>query len=179
VEADRARQAAAQSDLLRQQAEKEKQLNTVLSTRDSARGLIANMPDALFKSGSFELLTAARERLAKVSGFVLAYPSLHLALDGHTDSVGDEYNRHLRNAGPRRCAVIWSSREFLRTRSQPAASGKVSRWRLINDAPEARQQNRRLELVLSGDAIGSLTGIDSATTGLNGPAAVRRTFVVA
>jgi len=53
------------------------------------------MSDALFKSGSFELLTAARERLAKVSGIVLAYPSLHLAVDGHTDSVGDEYNRHL------------------------------------------------------------------------------------
>jgi len=51
--------------------------------------------DALFKSGSFELRTAARERLAKVSGIVLAYPSLHLAVDGHTDSVGDEYNRHL------------------------------------------------------------------------------------
>jgi len=49
----------------------------------------------LFKSGSLELLTAARERLAKVSGIVLAYPSLHLAVDGHTDSVGDEYNRHL------------------------------------------------------------------------------------
>jgi outer membrane protein OmpA-like peptidoglycan-associated protein len=105
VEADRARQAAAQSDLLRQQAEKEKQelrarllqqLNTVLSTRDSARGLIANMSDVLFKSGSFELLTAARERLAKVSGIVLAYPSLHLAVEGHTDSVGsDEYNRQL------------------------------------------------------------------------------------
>jgi outer membrane protein OmpA-like peptidoglycan-associated protein len=102
---DRARQAAAQSELLRQQAEKEKQelrarllqqLNTVLSTRDSARGLIANMSDVLFMSGSFELLTAARERLAKVFGIVLAYPSLHLAVEGHTDSVGsDEYNRQL------------------------------------------------------------------------------------
>jgi hypothetical protein len=68
AEADGARQAAAQSDLARQQAEKEKQelrarllpqLNTVLSTRDSARGLIANMSDVLFKSGSFELLTAS------------------------------------------------------------------------------------------------------------------------
>jgi outer membrane protein OmpA-like peptidoglycan-associated protein len=54
----------------------------------------------LFKSGSFELLTAARERLAKVSGIVLAYPSLHLAVEGHTDSVGsDEYNRQLSERG--------------------------------------------------------------------------------
>jgi hypothetical protein len=81
VEADKARQAAAQSDQLWQHAEKEKQelrarilqqLNTVLATRDIARGLIANMSDVLFKSGSFQLLAGARERPAKVSGIVLA-----------------------------------------------------------------------------------------------------------
>ena len=103
VEADKARQAAAQSDLLRQQAEKKSRScapslaateHRALNSR--ARGVIANMSDVLFKSGSFELLTAARERLAKVSGIVLAYPSLHLAVEGHTDSVGsDEYNRQL------------------------------------------------------------------------------------
>ena len=112
AEADKAKQAAAQSEELRQQAEamrqqaeKEKQemrarllqqLNSVLATRDTARGLIANMSDVLFKSGSFELLPGARERLAKVSGIVLAYQGLHLAIEGHTDSIGtDEYNRHL------------------------------------------------------------------------------------
>jgi membrane protein involved in colicin uptake len=87
VEADKARKAADEADRLRQQAEKEKvdlraqllqQLNAVLATRDSARGLIANMSDVLFKTGSFELLSGARERLAKVSGIVLAHPGLHL-----------------------------------------------------------------------------------------------------
>src|SRR5207244_9361815 len=101
----KAQQAAAQSDQLRQQAEKEKQelrarllqqLNTILTTRDSARGLIANMSDVLFKTGSFELLPGARERLAKVSGILLAYPTLHVQIEGHTDSVGtDEYNQTL------------------------------------------------------------------------------------
>src|SRR5579863_6651911 len=105
AETDRAKAAAAQSESLRQQAENEKadlrarllqQLNSILATRDSARGLIANMSDVLFRSGSFELLPAARERLAKVSGIVLAYPSLHLAVEGHTDSVGsDQYNQDL------------------------------------------------------------------------------------
>jgi len=177
VEADQARQAAAQSDLLRQQAEKEKQelrarllqqLNTVLSTRDSARGLIANMSDVLFKSGSFELITAARERLAKVSGIVLAYPSLHLAVEGHTDSVGsDEYNRQLseRRAQAVRDYLVQQgiSPDAIRAsgfgKSEPVAS---------NDSPEGRQQNRRVELVLSGDAIGSVTGTDSATTASSG-----------
>src|SRR6202007_1273326 len=87
AETAKAQQAAAESEQLRQQAEKDKQelrarllqqLNTILATRDSARGLIANMSDVLFKSGSFELLPGARERLAKVSGIVLAYPTLHL-----------------------------------------------------------------------------------------------------
>src|SRR5579863_9939665 len=112
AETDKARQAAAQSDSLRQQAEKDKQqaeyekqelrarllqqLNTILATRDSARGLVANMSDVLFRSGSFELLPGARERLAKVSGIVLAYPSLHIAIEGHTDSIGsDDYNQQL------------------------------------------------------------------------------------
>ncbi len=177
VEADQARQAAAQSDLLRQQAEKEKlelrarllqQLNTVLSTRDSARGLIANMSDVLFKSGSFELITAARERLAKVSGIVLAYPSLHLAVEGHTDSVGsDEYNRQL---SERRAQAV---RDYLVQQGiSPdaiAASGfGKSEPVASNDSPEGRQQNRRVELVLSGDAIGSVTGIDSATAASTG-----------
>ena len=163
AEADKARQAAAQSDQLRQQAEKEKQelrarllqqLNTVLATRDSARGLIANMSDVLFKSGSFELLAGARERLAKVSGIVLAYPSLRLSVEGHTDSVGsDDYNQRL---SERRAEAV---RDYLV--QQGIASDTVSASGFgktvpvaTNDTADGRQQNRRVELVLSGEAIG-------------------------
>jgi outer membrane protein OmpA-like peptidoglycan-associated protein len=166
AEADKARQAAAQSEQMRQQAEKEKQelrarllqqLNTVLATRDSARGLIANMSDVLFKSGSFELLAGARERLAKVSGIVLAYPSLRLSVEGHTDSVGsDDYNQQL---SERRAEAV---RDYMV--QQGIASDAVSASGFgktapvaTNDTPEGRQQNRRVELVLSGEAIGSIT----------------------
>jgi outer membrane protein OmpA-like peptidoglycan-associated protein len=164
AEADKARQAAEEADRLRQQAEKEKadlraqllqQLNAVLATRDTARGLIANMSDVLFKTGSYELLAGARERLAKVSGIVLAHPGLHLDVEGHTDSVGsDDYNMQLsqhraeavRNyfieQGVPQDAIV--AHGFGKT--QPVAS---------NDTPEGRQQNRRVELVLSGDAIGT------------------------
>jgi outer membrane protein OmpA-like peptidoglycan-associated protein len=163
AEADKAKASAAQSENLRQQAEKEKlelrarllqQLNSVLATRDSARGLIANMSDVLFRSGSVELLPAARERLAKVSGIVLAYPSLHVSIEGHTDSVGsDEYNQDLseRRAQSVRDYFVRGgisegavdARGF--GKAEPVAS---------NETPEGRQQNRRVELVLSGDAIG-------------------------
>ena len=169
-EAEKARQAAAESDKLREQAEKEKQdmrarllqqLNSVLSTRDTARGLIANMSDVLFKSGSFELLPGARERLAKVSGIVLAYQGLHLAVEGHTDSIGtDEYNRQL---SEQRAGAV---RDYLTQQGISAdaitASGfGKSEPVASNDTPEGRQQNRRVELVVSGNAIGGLT--DAAT----------------
>ena len=164
AETAKARQAAAQSEQLRQQAEKDKQelrarllqqLNSILATKDTARGLIANMSDVLFKTGSFELLPGARERLAKVSGIVLAYPSLHLQVEGHTDSVGaDEYNQQLsqKRAGAVRDYLVQQgiladsieSRGFGKT--EPVAS---------NETPEGRQQNRRVEMVISGDAIGN------------------------
>ncbi len=163
VEADKARAAAAQSESLRQQAEKEKQelrarllqqLNSILATRDSARGLIANMSDVLFRSGSFELLPGARERLAKVSGIVLAYPTLRLSVEGHTDSVGsDEYNQNLSEHRAE------SVRDYFIQQGIPAGSieargfGKTEPI-ATNDTPEGRQANRRVELVLSGDAIG-------------------------
>ena len=163
AETDKARQAAAQSENLRQQAENEKQelrarllqqLNSILATRDSARGLIANMSDVLFRSGSFELLPGARERLAKVSGIVLAYPSLHVAVEGHTDSVGsDDYNQQL---SERRAQAV---RDYFV--QQGISSGNVEAHGFgktepiaSNDTTEGRQQNRRVELILSGDAIG-------------------------
>jgi outer membrane protein OmpA-like peptidoglycan-associated protein len=164
AETDKARAAAAQSESLRQQAEKEKQdlrarllqqLNSILATRDSARGLIANMSDVLFRSGSFDLLPGARERLAKVSGIVLAYPSLHVSVEGHTDSVGsDQYNQDLSEHRAE------SVRDYFVQQGIPASAleargfGK-SEPIASNDTAEGRQQNRRVELVLSGDAIGN------------------------
>lgn len=189
VQADKARQsaeesqklrqqaehAAAESDRLRQQAENEKQemrarllaqLNSVLSTRDTARGLIANMSDVLFKSGSFELLPGARERLAKVSGIVLAYQGLHLAVEGHTDSIGtDEYNRRL---SEQRAEAV---RDYLvqqGIKSDAITSSGFGKTEPVatNDTPEGRQQNRRVELVVSGNAIGNTAdaGADTSTS---------------
>ena len=164
VEADKARKAAAESDQLRQQAEKEKQemrarllqqLNSVLATRDTARGLIANMSDVLFKSGSFELLPGARERLAKVSGIVLAYQGLHLAVEGHTDSIGtDEYNRRLSEQRAQAVSDYLVAQGISSDAITASGFGK-SEPVASNDTPEGRQQNRRVELVVSGNAIGN------------------------
>ena len=163
AEADKAKASAAQSENLRQQAENEKQelrgrllqqLNSVLATRDSARGLIANMSDVLFRSGSVELLSAARERLAKVSGIVLAYPSLHVSIEGHTDSVGsDEYNQDLSERRAQSVRDYFVRGGILEGAVDARGFGKAEPV-ASNETSEGRQQNRRVELVLSGDAIG-------------------------
>ena len=157
AETEKARQAAAQAEAEKAQlrAQLLSQLNSILQTRDSARGLIVNMSDVLFDTGSYTLKPGAREKLAKISGIVLAHPGLNLQIEGHTDSVGsDEFNQQLseRRAdsvrdflaeqGVRGSAI--SARGFGKT--QPVAG---------NDTAEGRQRNRRVELVVNGDAIGN------------------------
>src|SRR5712692_515567 len=82
AETARARQAAAQAEAEKAQlrAQLLAQLNSILQTRDSARGLIVNMSDVLFDTGSYTLKPGAREKLAKISGIVLAHPGLVLQI---------------------------------------------------------------------------------------------------
>jgi outer membrane protein OmpA-like peptidoglycan-associated protein len=156
AETEKARQAAAQAEAEKAQlrAQLLNQLNSILQTRDSARGLIVNMSDVLFDTGSYTLRTGAREKLAKISGIVLAHPGLSLQIEGHTDSVGgDEFNQQL---SERRSESV---RDFLAEQGVPAGSitargfGKTQPV-ATNDTAEGRQRNRRVELVVNGDAIG-------------------------
>ncbi len=104
-EAQRAREAQQQAELNKQQADQQaaqarerlrQQLNQVLETTETARGLIVNMPDVLFDFNKYTLKPEAREKLAKVSGILLSYPNLKLQVEGYTDSIGsDEYNQKL------------------------------------------------------------------------------------
>lgn len=134
------------------------QFNTILQTRDTARGLIVNMSDVLFATGQHALQPAAREKLAKVAGIVSGHPGLMLAIEGHTDSVGsDESNQLL---SERRGSAV---RDYLT--QQGLASGSVASTGLgetqpvaSNDTSDGRQQNRRVELVISGEAIGVAIG---------------------
>jgi len=156
AETEKARQAAAKAEAEKAQlrAQLLQQFNAVLQTRDSARGLIVNMSDVLFDTGSADLKPGAREKLAKISGILLAHPGLTLQVEGHTDSVGtDELNMEL--SGRRADAV----RDYLAQQGVPASSitakgfGKTQPV-ASNDTAEGRQRNRRVELVVNGDAIG-------------------------
>jgi outer membrane protein OmpA-like peptidoglycan-associated protein len=168
AESERNRLAAATSDQQLQQAVRDReelrakllqQFNVIFATRDTARGLIVSMSDVLFDTGKSTLRPVAREKLAKISGIVLAYPDLRLAIEGHTDSVGsDAMNQQLseRRAG--------SVRDYLANQRIPAASmtsqgfGKTQPV-ASNDTAEGRQQNRRVELVVSGEIIGTTIGV--------------------
>jgi outer membrane protein OmpA-like peptidoglycan-associated protein len=162
-EAERAKLAAQQAEQQRQQAENEKaqlrerlrqQLSLILETRETARGLIVNISDVLFDFNKYTLKPGAREKMAKVSGILLAYPGLKIQVEGHTDSIGsDEYNQRL---SEQRASTV---RDYLVAQGVPNPSvtavgfGK-SRPVVSNDTDAGRQQNRRVELVVSGEPIG-------------------------
>jgi outer membrane protein OmpA-like peptidoglycan-associated protein len=165
ADSDRNRAAAASSDQQLQQAVRDReelrarllqQFNAILITRDTARGLVVNMSDVLFDSGKFTLRPLAREKLAKISGIVLAYPSLKLAVEGNTDSVGSEaFNQTL---SEQRAEGV---RSFLTKQGVPEASTTAAGFGkdqpiASNDSAEGRQQNRRVELVVSGEVIGTI-----------------------
>jgi len=166
AETEKARQAAAQAEAEKAQlrAQLLNQLNSILQTRDSARGLIVNMSDVLFDTGSYTLKPGAREKLAKISGIVLAHPGLTLQIEGHTDSVGgDEFNQQL---SERRADSV---RDFLAEQGVPASSitargfGKTQPV-ASNDTADGRQRNRRVELVVNGDAIGNTASASAASS---------------
>src|SRR5579863_2977239 len=174
ADSERNRAAAASSDAQLQQSVREReelrarllqQFNLILETRDTARGLVVNMSDVLFDSGKFTLRPAAREKLAKISGIILAYPSLNLAIEGNTDSVGgDEYNQDL---SEKRAGAV---RDYLAEQKIPMTSmtskgfGKTQPV-ATNDTADGRQANRRVELVVSGDVIGTTIGVVAVAPG--------------
>jgi len=164
ADSDRNRAAAASSDLRAQDAVRDReelrakllqQFNLILETRDTARGLVVNMSDVLFDSGQFTLRPLAREKLAKISGIVLAYPTLMLAVEGNTDSVGtEEFNQTL---SEKRAESVrgYLTKQGVPESSTTAAGFGKSRPIASNDTSDGRQQNRRVELIVSGEVIGT------------------------
>jgi outer membrane protein OmpA-like peptidoglycan-associated protein len=157
ADADRSRQAAEQAnaDKAAMRSRLSDQLNSILETRDTARGLIVSMSDVLFDTGKYSLLAGAREKLAKVAGILLAYPGLNVEVGGYTDNVGgDEMNQKLseNRADSVRDYLV---QEGVATNSVSAKGFGNTLPVASNDNSAGRQQNRRVELLVSGDAIGN------------------------
>jgi outer membrane protein OmpA-like peptidoglycan-associated protein len=162
-EAQRARDAQQQAQLNAEQARQQaaqarerlrEQLNSVLETTETARGLIVNMPDVLFDFNKYTLKPGAREKLAKVSGILLSYPNLKLQVEGYTDSIGsDEYNQKLSEERADSVRGYLVSQSVSDANVTAAGYGK-SNPVADNSTNSGRAQNRRVELVVSGAAIG-------------------------
>src|SRR3954463_10094678 len=170
-QAQQAQQQAQQAQLQAQQAEQQKdalrqrlqqQLNTILQTRDTARGLIVNMSDVLFDTNKYPLKPGAREKLAKVAGILLAYPGLKVQVEGYTDSTGSpEYNQRL---SEQRAMTV---RDYLvgqgiNLNSVTAQGFGQNDPVASNASASGRQQNRRVQMVVSGEPIGELASAQGA-----------------
>ncbi|MBZ5602365.1 MAG: OmpA family protein [Acidobacteriia bacterium] len=172
ADADASRQLAARADAARLKAEQDQaelrrqllaQFNMILQTTESARGLIVNMSDVLFDTARYTLKPGAREKLAKVSGIILGHPGLKIEVEGYTDSTGsDDYNMKL---SENRANAV---REFLVSQGLPPDSvtaqgfGKADPV-AVNTTAAGRQMNRRVQLVVSGEILG--TKVSSLKTG--------------
>jgi outer membrane protein OmpA-like peptidoglycan-associated protein len=147
-----AQQATDQTEQMRERLRA--QLSQVLQTQETARGLIVNMSDVLFDTAKYTLKPEAREKLAKVSGILLAYPNLKVQVEGYTDNVGSEqYNLTL--SQQRGDAV----RDYLISQGVSAGNITATGYGLTNPIADnataaGRAQNRRVQLVVSGSAIG-------------------------
>jgi outer membrane protein OmpA-like peptidoglycan-associated protein len=171
AQAEGARLAAAEAERQRQTAEEQQaqlrqqllaQFNQILQTRDTARGLIVNMSDVLFDTAQYTLKPGAREKLAKVSGIILAHPGLKIEVEGHTDSIGgDEYNMKL---SENRADAVRSYLIEQGVSSDAVTARGFGKTMPVADNGTAtgRQMNRRVELVVSGDVLG--TSISDART---------------
>ena len=156
TQAQRAETATAQAEREKSElrAKVQEQLNVILETRETARGLVVNVSDVLFDTGSATLKPGAREKLARVAGVLLAHPGLNVAIEGHTDSVGTESSNQ-RLSEQRAQAV----HDYLVTQGIPQRAVGTSGFGesqpvASNDTAAGRQQNRRVELVVTGESIG-------------------------
>ena len=171
ADAEQSRLAALQAQANAQQADTDKaamraklseQLNSILQTRDSARGLIVSMSDVLFDTGKFSLKPGAREKLAKVAGILLAYPGLNIEVGGYTDNVGGDAMNQTLSENRADSVRDYLVQEGVATNSVSAKGFGNTLPVATNDSSAGRQQNRRVELLVSGDAIGNPV---NATTG--------------
>jgi outer membrane protein OmpA-like peptidoglycan-associated protein len=157
-----AQQATDQTEQMRERLRS--QLSQVLQTQETARGLIVNMSDVLFDTAKYTLKPEAREKLAKVSGILLAYPNLKVQVEGYTDNVGSEqYNLTL--SQQRGDAV----REYLISQGVSADNISSTGYGLSNPIADnataaGRAQNRRVQMVVSGTSIGVQQSAPSAAT---------------
>lgn len=156
---EQARSAAAveeRNEQLRRELEE-------LNAQQTDRGLVLTIGDVLFDTGASTLKPGALGTMERLAQFMRDYPERGIRIEGHTDAVGsDETNQALseRRADAVRDALV--ARNAPRDRIDTIGYGE-SRPIASNDDVAGRQQNRRVEIVVS-EADGSFAGETSASS---------------
>jgi outer membrane protein OmpA-like peptidoglycan-associated protein len=131
------------------------QLNQVLETKETARGLIIDMPDVLFDTGQATLKESARERLSKVAGILVVYPDLQVDVEGHTDNVGNaDFNQKL-SEDRAEAVKDFLVQQGVKPNSIQSQGMGMTQPVASNSTASGRQLNRRVDLVVSGESIGT------------------------
>ena len=150
---DEAARAQAATEALR--AQLLKQLNDVLQTTDTPRGLVVNMADVLFETGKYNLSTDAQLKLAKLSGIIQAHPGLNLAIEGYTDTTGSaDFNMKLSQQRADTVRDFLIAQGLLADTITSKGFGEANPI-ADNSTAAGRKQNRRVEIVVSGEVIGT------------------------
>jgi outer membrane protein OmpA-like peptidoglycan-associated protein len=152
-EANAAQLAAASSE--QQAAELQTQID-VLQAKKTDRGLVLTLGDVLFTSGRADLKVGATGNLNKLVAFLNRYPDRTVVIEGYTDSVGGEdYNQGLSERRADAVKSYLSGQGISSTRL--SASGKGESDPVAgNDSAAGRQQNRRVEVVISDPPAASM-----------------------
>jgi outer membrane protein OmpA-like peptidoglycan-associated protein len=148
--------AKSEQDKAALRAQLREQLNVILDTRETARGLIINLSDVLFDTGRADLKPGAREKLARISGILALHPGLHLEVEGHTDDVGtNDSNQRLSERRGESVRTYLVQQGIASTSIGTIGLGETKPV-ATNGTAAGRQQNRRVELIVSGESIGRL-----------------------
>jgi outer membrane protein OmpA-like peptidoglycan-associated protein len=145
-DADAALLAANASQL--QAAELQRQIE-VLQARPTDRGLVLTLGDTLFATGKSEIKSGATANLDRLTTFLNEYPKRTAAIEGYTDSMGsDEMNQSLserRADAVKRYLIDQGVGSARLTSTGRGESSPVA----DNESAAGRQQNRRVEVVIS------------------------------
>lgn len=152
--AARAREAQVRAQEAQMREQLRQQLNSILQTKETPRGLVVNLSDVLFATARYDLKQDTQLKLARIAGIFLAHPDLKVQVEGYTDNVGSEaYNQKL---SEQRAMTV---QNFLVTQGIPVQNVSAIGYGMAdpvadNSTAAGRQQNRRVELVVSGPSIG-------------------------
>jgi len=125
-------------------------LNGLLAARDTPRGLLITLAEPNFNGASLRGATPAQ--LSRVAGVLASYPGLRVDVEGHTDSSGTDSLASTRASAVRVALVVGGLSPSIVSARGLGASRPLS----SNSSPAGRMENRRVEIIISGDPIGLL-----------------------